>query len=44
MNFDTEIAAHVNWKVRLNAFLKGFSNETFKSTQVCKDNLCELGK
>lgn len=44
MNFDTEIAAHINWKVRLNAFLKGFSNEVFESDKVCKDNLCELGK
>lgn len=44
MNFDTEIAAHINWKIRLNAFLNGFSNESFESAQVSKDNLCELGK
>ena len=44
MNFDTEIAAHINWKIRLNAFLKGLSTEVFASDKVCQDNLCELGK
>lgn len=44
MNFDTEIAAHINWKIRLNAFLNGLSSETFESGLVCRDNLCELGK
>lgn len=44
MNFDIEIAAHINWKIRFIAFLKGLSNEVFESDNVCKDSLCELGK
>lgn len=44
MNFDDAIVAHVKWKVRLMQFVDGLSSEKFESANVCKDNLCTLGK
>lgn len=44
MNFDDAIAAHIKWKVRLSQFIDGTSTEQLKSENVCKDNLCDLGK
>jgi len=44
MNFDDAIAAHIKWKVRLTQFIDGTSTETLSSANVCKDNLCDLGK
>lgn len=44
MNFDDAVAAHIKWKVQLMQFVDGISTENIKSTTVCKDNLCDLGK
>lgn len=44
MNFDDAIAAHIKWKVRLNQFIDGTGTEQLISANVCKDNLCDLGK
>lgn len=44
MNFDDAIAAHIKWKVRLNQFIDGTGTEQLVSANVCKDNLCDLGK
>ena len=44
MNFDDAIAAHITWKVRLNQFIDGVSTDRLSSADVCKDNLCDLGK
>ncbi|OIP11264.1 MAG: hypothetical protein AUK53_08815 [Betaproteobacteria bacterium CG2_30_59_46] len=44
MNFDDAILAHIKWKVRLARFIDGTSTEKLKSEDVCKDNLCDLGK
>ena len=44
MNFDDAIAAHIKWKVRLSQFIDGTSTEQLKSENVCKDDLCDLGK
>ncbi|CAK0773155.1 methyl-accepting chemotaxis protein [Gammaproteobacteria bacterium] len=42
--FDTAIAAHIKWKMRLTQFIDGTSNEQLDSEKVCKDNLCVLGQ
>ncbi|MDP1733856.1 MAG: CZB domain-containing protein [Sulfuritalea sp.] len=44
MDFDDAIAAHIKWKVRLSQFIDGTGAEHLNSTDVCKDNLCDLGK
>ena len=44
MNFDDAIAAHIKWKVRLTQFIDGTSTEALVSANICKDNLCDLGK
>ncbi len=44
MNFDDAIAAHIKWKVRLSQFIDGTGTEKLQSVNVCKDNLCDLGK
>lgn len=44
MNFDDAIAAHIKWKVRLGQFIDGISTERLKSENVCKDDLCDLGR
>ncbi|CAK0739181.1 methyl-accepting chemotaxis protein I, serine sensor receptor [Gammaproteobacteria bacterium] len=43
-HFDSAIAAHIKWKLRLNQFIDGTSTEKLDSATVCKDNLCVLGK
>lgn len=44
MDFDDAIAAHIKWKVRLSQFIDGTSSEQLNSADVCRDNLCDLGK
>jgi len=44
MDFDDAIAAHIKWKVRLGQFIDGTSAETLNSADVCRDDLCDLGK
>lgn len=44
MDFDDAIAAHVTWKVRLSQFVEGTRTERISSSDVERDNLCDLGK
>jgi methyl-accepting chemotaxis protein len=43
-HFDDAIAAHIEWRFRLNQFIDGTGTEHIDSSTVCKDNLCALGK
>lgn len=38
------VNAHVHWKMRLEKFLNGTSEEKLDPKVVCLDNQCELGK
>ena len=38
------INAHVQWKMRLEKYLEGTSEEKLDSKVVCLDNQCKLGK
>ena len=38
------INAHVQWKLRLEKYLEGTSEEKLDSKVVCQDNQCKLGK
>lgn len=44
LDFETAIAAHENWKLRLQSFLAGRSTETFVAEEICFDDRCDLGK
>lgn len=44
MNFLDAINAHVMWKLRLQRFLDGTSEENLDPEHICKDNQCVLGK
>lgn len=44
LDFDTAIAAHENWKLRLRSFLEGTSTEKFIAEEICFDDRCDLGK
>ncbi|NUN06883.1 MAG: CZB domain-containing protein [Bdellovibrio sp.] len=44
MDFDSAVEAHMKWKARLANFVGGMSKEQLKSTVVCKDDQCQLGK
>lgn len=44
IDIDSAIAAHENWKLRLDAYLKGTSSEKFDPAVVCLDDRCDLGK
>lgn len=44
MNFLDAINAHVMWKLRLQRYLDGTSDENLNPDLICKDNLCILGK
>ena len=44
LDFETAIAAHENWKLRLRAFLEGSSSEKFVAEEICFDDRCDLGK
>jgi Chemoreceptor zinc-binding domain len=44
LDIQVAIAAHENWKNRLQAYLDGTSKEVFDATVVCFDNRCDLGK
>lgn len=44
LDFETAIAAHENWKFRLQSFLDGRSTETFVAEEICFDDRCDLGK
>lgn len=44
LNFKGAIEAHVKWKQRLEAFIKGESEEKLEVENVFVDNKCVLGK
>jgi hypothetical protein len=44
MNFLDAINAHVAWKLRLQRYLDGSSEEYLEPEHVCKDDQCMLGK
>jgi len=44
LDIKTAMAAHENWKLRLQAYLEGRSNEEFLPEVICFDNRCDLGR
>lgn len=44
IDIDTAIAAHENWKLRLQNYLNGNSTENLQPEVVCLDDRCDLGK
>lgn len=44
LDINMAIAAHENWKLRLQAFLDGSSTEQFSPEVICFDDRCDLGK
>lgn len=44
IDIDTAIAAHENWKLRLQNYLNGNSDEVLQPEIVCLDDRCDLGK
>lgn len=44
MNIDDAIKAHSAWKLRLNRFAEGTSEEALDENTIGKDNGCDLGK
>lgn len=44
LNFMGAIEAHVRWKVRLEAYINGTSEEQLDPEVVCRDDQCLLGK
>jgi hypothetical protein len=44
LDIQVAIAAHENWKNRLQAYLDGTSGEVFDANVVCFDDRCDLGK
>ncbi len=44
IDIDTAIAAHENWKLRLQNYLSGNSEEVLRPEVICLDDQCDLGK
>lgn len=44
LDLQAAIAAHRNWKTRLDAYLAGHSDEDLRAEQICFDDRCALGK
>lgn len=44
IDIDTAIAAHENWKLRLQNYIDGKSSEDLKPEVICLDDRCDLGK
>lgn len=44
LNIDVAIMAHENWKLRLETYLAGKSEENLRPEVVCCDERCDLGK
>lgn len=44
LNFKTAVDAHMKWKVRLEDYINGASNEELKVEIICRDDQCPLGK
>lgn len=44
LDFQKWIAAHRNWRRRLQDYIEGKSQEQLDETLICKDDRCDLGK
>jgi cellobiose-specific phosphotransferase system component IIA len=44
LNFKSAIDAHMKWKMRLENYINGTSEEQLKVEVVCRDDQCPLGK
>lgn len=44
LDFMGAIEAHVRWKIRLEAYINGTSEEHLNPHMVCRDDQCVLGK
>ena len=44
LNIDVAVMAHDNWKLRLETYLAGKSEEDLRPDVVCCDDHCDLGK
>lgn len=44
VNLSEAVEAHVNWKLRLQAYLEGKSEEKLDPMIICRDDQCKLGK
>lgn len=44
LDIDTAISAHENWKLRLQNYLDGRSQEDLRPEVICLDDRCDLGK
>lgn len=44
INISDALAAHVNWKERLERYLNGTSEEELDPMVICRDDQCALGK
>lgn len=44
LNVTETITAHVSWKVRLQKYVDGKSEEIFDPMLVCRDDQCALGR
>jgi hypothetical protein len=44
IDIDTAIAAHENWKLRLQNYVNGQSTEDLRPEFICMDDRCDLGK
>lgn len=44
LNFKTAIDAHMKWKIRLENYIAGTSDEQLEVDVICRDDQCPLGK
>lgn len=44
LNFKSAVDAHMKWKIRLDAYINGTSQEDLKADVICRDDQCPLGK
>ena len=44
LDFKTAIDAHMKWKIRLESYIRGSSDEALSVEVVCRDDQCPLGK
>jgi hypothetical protein len=44
LNFKSAVDAHMKWKIRLESYINGTSDEDLKVDVICRDDQCPLGK
>jgi hypothetical protein len=44
LDLNAAVAAHENWKIRLDLFLAGQSKEDLRPEVICFDDRCDLGQ